>query len=93
MEGALPSLVGGLVSAPVIAVPTSVGYGPTWKGLYGTAEQLEGGATITVDEAYLEESIKNPTAKVVKGFPPIMPVIPVTDGELQDIIAYIKSLQ
>lgn len=33
MEGALPSVVGGLVAAPVIAVPTSVGYGASFKGL------------------------------------------------------------
>jgi len=33
MEGALPSVVGGLVSCPVIAVPTSVGYGASFSGL------------------------------------------------------------
>lgn len=33
MEGALPSAVGGLVSCPVIAVPTSVGYGASFNGL------------------------------------------------------------
>ncbi len=33
MEGALPSVVGGLVSAPVIAVPTSVGYGASFGGI------------------------------------------------------------
>lgn len=33
MEGALPSVVGGLVAAPVIAVPTSVGYGASFEGL------------------------------------------------------------
>jgi NCAIR mutase (PurE)-related protein len=33
MEGALPSVVGGLVDAPVIAVPTSVGYGASFEGL------------------------------------------------------------
>jgi len=33
MEGALPSVIGGLVSAPVIAVPTSVGYGASFQGL------------------------------------------------------------
>jgi NCAIR mutase (PurE)-related protein len=33
MEGALPSAVGGLVSCPVIAVPTSVGYGASFHGL------------------------------------------------------------
>jgi NCAIR mutase (PurE)-related protein len=33
MDGALPSVVGGLVSAPVIAVPTSVGYGASFQGI------------------------------------------------------------
>jgi hypothetical protein len=33
MEGALPSVVGGLVGCPVIAVPTSVGYGASFNGL------------------------------------------------------------
>jgi NCAIR mutase (PurE)-related protein len=33
MEGALPSVVGGMVSCPVVAVPTSVGYGASFHGL------------------------------------------------------------
>jgi NCAIR mutase (PurE)-related protein len=33
MEGALPSVVGGLVSVPVIAVPTSIGYGASFGGI------------------------------------------------------------
>jgi pyridinium-3,5-biscarboxylic acid mononucleotide synthase len=33
MEGALPSVIGGLVQAPIIAVPTSVGYGASFNGL------------------------------------------------------------
>jgi NCAIR mutase (PurE)-related protein len=33
MEGALPSVIGGLVDRPVIAVPTSVGYGASFGGL------------------------------------------------------------
>ncbi|MCH7620589.1 MAG: nickel pincer cofactor biosynthesis protein LarB, partial [Chloroflexi bacterium] len=33
MDGALPSVVGGLVRAPVIAVPTSIGYGASYRGL------------------------------------------------------------
>src|SRR5205085_10969386 len=33
MEGALPSVVGGLIGVPVIAVPTSVGYGASFHGL------------------------------------------------------------
>jgi NCAIR mutase (PurE)-related protein len=33
MEGALPSVVGGLVRRPVIAVPTSIGYGASFGGI------------------------------------------------------------
>ena len=33
MEGALPSVIGGLVDCPVIAVPTSVGYGASFGGI------------------------------------------------------------
>ena len=43
MEGALPSVIGGLVAVPVIAVPTSVGYGASFHGLgsaAGNAQQL-----------------------------------------------------
>jgi NCAIR mutase (PurE)-related protein len=40
MEGALPSVVGGLVSRPVIAVPTSVGYGAHFQGLAALLSML-----------------------------------------------------
>ena len=45
MEGALPSVVGGLVSAPVIAVPTSVGYGASFHGLAPLLTMLNSCAT------------------------------------------------
>ena len=41
MEGALPSVVGGLVGVPVIAVPTSVGYGASFQGLECAARNAE----------------------------------------------------
>ena len=40
MEGALPSVVGGLVAVPVIAVPTSVGYGASFGGLAALLSML-----------------------------------------------------
>jgi NCAIR mutase (PurE)-related protein len=40
MEGALPSVVGGIVSGPVIAVPTSIGYGVSFGGLAALAGML-----------------------------------------------------
>lgn len=49
MEGALPSVVAGLVEAPVIGVPTSVGYGAAWGGLtalFGMLTSCSGGMTV-----------------------------------------------
>jgi pyridinium-3,5-biscarboxylic acid mononucleotide synthase len=49
MEGALPSVVGGLVKAPVIAVPTSVGYGASFGGiaaLLGMLNSCAAGVTV-----------------------------------------------
>ena len=40
MEGALPSVVGGLVDLPIIAVPTSVGYGASFGGLAALLSML-----------------------------------------------------
>jgi NCAIR mutase (PurE)-related protein len=45
MDGALPSVVGGLVSVPVIAVPTSVGYGASFNGLAALLTMLNSCAT------------------------------------------------
>jgi len=40
MEGALPSVVAGMVAVPVVAVPTSVGYGASFKGIAGLLGML-----------------------------------------------------
>jgi NCAIR mutase (PurE)-related protein len=45
MEGALPSVVGGLVDRPVIAVPTSIGYGASFGGLAALLAMLNSCAT------------------------------------------------
>ncbi len=42
--------------------------GPTWQGIYGREEELNDGTTITVDDAYIRESIMDPNAKIVAGF-------------------------
>ncbi|MBI4282310.1 MAG: nickel pincer cofactor biosynthesis protein LarB [Chloroflexi bacterium] len=56
MEGALPSLVGGLVAAPVIAVPTSVGYGASFQGLAALLAMLNscspGIAVVNIDNGF-----------------------------------------
>jgi NCAIR mutase (PurE)-related protein len=56
MEGALPSVVGGLVAAPVIAVPTSVGYGASFEGLAALLAMLNscasGVAVVNIDNGF-----------------------------------------
>jgi NCAIR mutase (PurE)-related protein len=56
MEGALPSVVGGLVSVPVIAVPTSVGYGTSFNGLTALLSMLNscanGITVVNIDNGY-----------------------------------------
>ena len=56
MDGALPSVVGGLVSVPVIAVPTSVGYGASFHGLAALLTMLNscatGVAVVNIDNGF-----------------------------------------
>jgi cytochrome c oxidase subunit 2 len=55
---------------------------------------LTTGQTVAVDDAYLRESLLNPQAKIVAGFPPLMPTFQglVTEEQLLQLIAYVKSL-
>ena len=56
MEGALPSVVGGLVSCPVIAVPTSVGYGASFGGVTALLAMLNscasGVSVVNIDNGF-----------------------------------------
>lgn len=56
MEGALPSVVGGLVDCPVVAVPTSIGYGASFQGLAALLSMLntcaEGIAVVNIDNGF-----------------------------------------
>ena len=68
MEGALPSAVGGLVSCPVVAVPTSVGYGASFQGLAALLGMLNSCASnvtvVNIDngfgEGYVASLINRP---------------------------------
>ena len=56
MEGALPSVVGGLVGVPIVAVPTSVGYGASFGGLAALLAMLNscapGVSVVNIDNGY-----------------------------------------
>jgi cytochrome c oxidase subunit 2 len=75
--------------------PDAQGRGPVLEGLFGKTVTLQSGETVTVDEAYVRESILNPSAKVAAGFQPIMPTFQglVTEEQLLELIEYVKSLQ
>lgn len=69
--------------------------GPTWKGLWGKEEIMQDGQKVTVDENYLRESILEPQAKIVNGYPPVMPSFKgvVSDEDISSLIAYMKTLK
>jgi cytochrome c oxidase subunit 2 len=75
--------------------PDAQGRGPVLEGLFGKTVTLQSGQTLTVDEAYVRESILQPAAKVTQGFQPIMPTFQglVSEEQLLELIEYIKSLQ
>lgn len=72
----------------------SQGRGPVLNGVFGANVHLTNGNVVTADATYIRESILNPTAKVVQGFPPIMPTFQgqVSEEQLLALTEYIKSL-
>jgi uncharacterized membrane protein len=66
---------------------------PELKGIFGSVQTLADDTKITVDETYLRNSIKQPQFQVVKGFAPAMPQLPLTDEQVDQLIAYLKSLK
>ncbi len=76
--------------------------GPTWKGLIGEEIKLSDGSTTVGKADYIRESILNPNLKIVEGYPAglmpqqfIDPVskLPITDQQIEDIIAFIETLK
>lgn len=70
------------------------GRGPALTGLFGAGVRLDNGSTVKMDEAYIRESILNPQAKLVMGYPAIMPTFQgqLTEEQVAMIIQYIKSI-
>jgi cytochrome c oxidase subunit 2 len=78
------------------SVDGSAVVGPTFLKLYGRKGEFDDGQQYVADENYIKESILNPQAHVVKGYPHPSPM-PAFEGRLSDedisnIIAYLKSL-
>jgi cytochrome c oxidase subunit 2 len=73
---------------------TAQGRGPSLRGVFGSQVTLASGEKVTADEAYVRESILTPTAKLVAGFPPLMPTFQgvVSEEQIAQLTAYVKSL-
>jgi cytochrome c oxidase subunit 2 len=69
--------------------------GPNFRGLYGSKVPLEGGKSVTADEEYLRESILDPGAKVVKGYPNVMPTFKASmpPDDVRATVEYLKTLK
>jgi cytochrome c oxidase subunit 2 len=93
-EGSGQLLVAANGCAACHSINGAAGIGPTWFGLFGREEELSNGTVVTVDDAYLFESIHEPQAKIVAGFEnQLMPTYGFTDQEIENIVAYIKTLR
>jgi cytochrome c oxidase subunit 2 len=70
--------------------------GPSWLGIFGSEVELADGSTTIVDQSYIRESILQPGNKIVAGFDNVMPPdvgAQLNESQIDDIIAYIQSLQ
>jgi cytochrome c oxidase subunit 2 len=68
------------------------GVGPGWVGLAGSEVVLSDGSVVTAGDDYLFESIRDPGARVVDGFSVQMPRNSLSDAEIDEIVAFIRSL-
>ena len=67
--------------------------GPVLEGQFGKIVALKGGGTVTADDEYIRESITNPTAKVVEGFEPLMPVYlsQLSEEQVNALLTYVRD--
>jgi cytochrome c oxidase subunit II len=76
-------------------VANGTGRAPSLNGLYGAQVLLADGSKVTADDAYIRESILQPSARIVAGYQPLMPTFQgqLTEEQVLALIAYIKSLE
>ena len=68
--------------------------GPTFRGIYGRRTVFSDGREVTADEEYLRESIVDPGAKIVKGYPNVMPTFKtsLSPDDIADVVLYLKGI-
>ena len=68
--------------------------GPTWQGVWGEQTPLADGSSVTVDESYVLESVREPAAKLVEGFAPVMIAYDaetISDDDLAALTAFLRE--
>ena len=82
------------VSQGCIACHAQGGIAPTLKGCFGRAVLLNDGRSVLADEAYIRNAILDPGAKLVAGYPRIMPSYrnQLTEEQVSQLVDYIKML-
>jgi cytochrome c oxidase subunit 2 len=70
------------------------GQAPSLAGVFGAPVALQNGETVLADEGYIRESILHPRARIVAGYPPVMPTYQgqLSEEGLAQLVSYIKSL-
>lgn len=68
--------------------------GPSLENVFGSTVKLANGQTVVADDQYIRNSILDPASQIVEGYSPIMPTFKgqVTEEQLMQLVAYIKSL-
>jgi cytochrome c oxidase subunit 2 len=73
----------------------TVKVGPSFKGLWGKQETLADGSRVEIEDNYIRESLMEPNAKLVQGFPPQMPTFQgkLNEEQVTALIEFIKAQQ
>ena len=96
-DGSDPAVVAGEAiyqaqCAACHSIDGSDGVGPTWQGLYESTIELDDGTTVVADDEYIAQAIVDPNAQIHAGYQAVMPAFPLTEQEINEVIAYIKTL-
>ena len=67
------------------------GVGPTWKGLLGQTARFTDGSSALLDAGAARRHIRDPRARTLQGYPPVMPKVDLSDAELDALVAYIAA--
>jgi mono/diheme cytochrome c family protein len=98
-EGKRLSQLYGCAACHAVTADAPSGLGPSWKGLYGSQRSYAKSVLRAVaDDAYLRESILQPTAKIVAGYERGEAGMPsyagvLTDAQIESILLFIKTLR